>query len=639
MDHPDRPQRSGRILRTKTRSLKGPSVPPSSARKPERRVIPMAGPSESQARSASPGEVRGGRFLREAPTQATVMLPENLSPEARAIADLTRTFVTNRVLPRMAELEQKDLALLRSLFREAGELGILGVEVPEAYGGSGLGRVPAIAVAEALGPSGGFSVTHAAHSGLAMLPIAFFGTPEQKARYLPDLARGIRVGGYALTEPGHGSDALRGRTGARRTPDGGYVLHGEKQWITNSGIADLWVVFAHLEGSGLTAFLVERDTPGLTIGPEYEKLGIRSSSTRPLVLDDVLVPADHLLGEPGHGHRVAMSVLDVSRLNLGAAAVGTGKWLVREAVRFAGGRIQFGRPILEFGLIREKIARMEIRLWALEAAVYRTAGLIDRMQAEDPGGGVARAASEFALECAAVKVLGSEVLDFVVDETLQIHGGYGYMKDFPVERAYRDARISRIFEGTNEINRLTIAETMLRRSVEGETAPGSLPPGSGQEPDTTSGVADPRVSGRRALLPVSRLKEAFWLVAAPVLGLAEGRVDRLAEQEEEVLGSLADGVIAIYAAESAALRAEGRASSGGRERDPWADRLASEAVRDAASLLREAGGRILRHVTVGAVRREALERLDRRTALDPEDGIATLREIADRVSRAGGFVP
>lgn len=600
------------------------------------------GPEREQTRSDTPGRGQGavgGDFLWVDRSAEEIFLPEDLSEETRAIADLTHTFAQGRILPRMAELEHHDLALLKTLVGQAGELGILSVEIPAAYGGSGLGRVAATAVVEALAPTGGFAVTQAAHSGLAMLPIALFGTPTQRERYLPDLARGSKVAGYALTEPGYGSDALKGRTAAQETPDGGYRLTGQKQWITNSGIADLWVVFAQLADQGFTAFLVERDTEGLSTGPEYEKLGIRSSSTRPLILEDVKIPRDHLLGRPGRGHEIALSVLDVSRLNLGAGAVGSSKWLLQTAVNYAKGRMQFGRPIAQFGLIREKLARIEVRLWALEAAVYRTAGLIEGTVQENPDAGEAAAASEFALECAIVKVLGSEVLDFVADEALQIHGGYGYMVEYPVERAYRDARINRIFEGTNEINRLTIPETLLRRAARGRV------PLTRLRAELPREIADLRrptffdapLGAER--FAVSCAKKAFWLAAGLALDRIGGTPEALAE-EEETLGALADVSIAIFMAESALARAERscRKPSGHADQGPMARRLAALAIDEAVGTVAQAAERVISHTTTGDARLESLSLLRRLTRRDPTDGIDALRTVADLVLERGGFV-
>lgn len=591
--------------------------------------------------------VLGGSFLWEEKRPDDVLTPSDVPEEDRAIAELARTFIEEKVLPRMPELEHHDLDLLKRLMREAGELGLLGIEVPSAYGGSGLGRVSATAVVEAFAPAGGFAVTQAAHSGLATLPIALFGTPEQKDRYLPDLVTGARLAAYALTEPGYGSDALRGRTTARPANDGGYRLTGEKQWITNSGIADLWVVFAQLEGQGFTAFLVERDTPGLSTGSEYDKLGIRSSSTRPLILEDVYVPGDHLLGRPGRGHEIALSVLDVSRLNLGAGAVGSGKWLLAMAVDYAKGRIQFGRPIVEFGLIREKLARMQVRLWALETTVYRTAGLIDALGRTHPEIGEAGAAAEFALECAVVKVLGSEVLGGIVDETLQIHGGYGYMADYAVERAYRDARINRIFEGTNEINRLTIPETLLRRASRGRVPLAELRANLTRELGRFERPAFFDSGLDADAFSLSAAKKAFWLAASSALDRVSGGgnvTPEALEAEEEMLGSLADIAIAIYTAESALLRA--KRIAGGPDRDkapdpagaPWAERMANLAMDEAMTTVAREGQRVISHATSGDTRMTTLSLMRRLTARTPRDDIAELRKVADGVTEAGGFV-
>lgn len=586
----------------------------------------------------------GGAFLWEDLPSADVFLPDDLTAEDRAIGETTRTFIETRVLANMSVLEAHDLPLLGQLVKEAGDLGLLAVEVPTEYGGGGLGRVSATHVVEGMGPSGGFAVTQAAHSGLAMLPIALFGTPAQKARYLPLLASGTWVAGYALTEPGFGSDALRGRTAARPAPDGGYLLTGEKQWITNSGIASLWVVFAQLEGQGFSAFLVERDTPGVKTGGEYGKLGIRSSSTRPLILEDVHVPAANLLGTPGRGAEIALSILDISRLNLGAGAVGSGKSLLRMATRFAQERSQFGRPIADFGMIREKLARMQVRLWALETAVYRTAGLVDRAVDEGRVAGEAQAAAEYALECAIVKVLGSEVLDFVVDEALQIHGGYGYMTEYPVERAYRDARINRIFEGTNEINRLTIPETLLRRAARGRIPWQEIRRRVGEEIAAFHRPPFFDIPLARDRFAVHAAKLAFWQAAAAALERTGWSPDALAG-EEEMMASLADMAIAVYSAEGALLRAERRlhpegpeVSDTGEPSDRLPEVMARLTVIEALAQIRCAGERVLTHAVDGDAGLIQLSLLRRLTARDPFDEISDLRTVAAAVLANGGFL-
>ncbi|MDI3316988.1 MAG: acyl-CoA dehydrogenase family protein [Bacillota bacterium] len=575
----------------------------------------------------------GGGWLLGPVQPEEVRVPEELSPEQQALAEAAGEFVERQVLPHMGALEEHDQELLVELMHQAGEQGLLGLEIPEEYGGLGLDRTGATRVTEAVAPSGGFAVTHGAHVGIGSLPLVFFGSEEQKRRYLPRLASGEWIAAYALTEPGYGSDALHARTTARLSEDGtSYILNGEKQWITNAGIADLFTVFAQLEGAGFTAFLVERGFPGVSTGPEYEKMGLRSSSTRPLILQEARVPVENLLGEPGKGHRVALGILDIGRLNLGAGALGSSKRLVDIAARYALEREQFGRPIAEFGLIREKLAEMEARTWALEAMVYRTSGLIDaelrRSDATDP----AKATAEYALECAAVKVYGSEVLDYVVDEAVQIHGGYGYMREYEVERAYRDARINRIFEGTNEINRLTIPDTLLRRALKGRLPLMQVLQALQQEL--------PRL--RRPAFFDQPLEEESWRVEAlkkaslMVGGLAVERYGQALEEEEELLGSFADMLIETYAAESALLRARKRRASGGA--DALAEAIARLTVDRAARRVRDLAGRALAALYQGDELRLRLALVDRLAGREPIDEIGLRRQVAQRVLEARGYV-
>ncbi len=585
------------------------------------------------ARAAAIDAAAGGAFLFAAIAPAAVRMPEDRGDEERAIAALADDFVAREVRPALLALEGHDLGELRRLLGRMGELGLLGLGVPEAYGGLSLGLSAATLLSERLGPTGGVAVAHGAHAGLATLPLVFFGTDEQKRRYLPRLAAGEWIGAYALTEPGYGSDALNARTSARRSDDGGFVLNGEKQWITNAGIADLFTVFAQLEGQGFTAFLVESGFAGVSTGPEYDKMGLWSSSTRPLILHDVAVPAENLLGEPGRGHKVALGVLDINRLNLAAGGAGGARRLLDLAAAYAQGRIQFGRPIASFGLVREKLARIAVRTWALEACVCRVAGLIETAAAATAAGGgggdLAQAAARYAIECAIVKVLGSEVLAFAADEALQIHGGNGYMREYEVERAYRDARIQRIFEGTNEINRLTVVEVWARKVARGEIPLESLAARLGREIGQWRRPAffDRPLEEERFRIEGARRAAAF--VAARALEAIGPAADALVA-EEEVLGAIADMAIALFAGESALLRAEKLLAAGGGPEAAAGD-LASLAVDEAVTSLRAAAMRILCHVEHGDARLVAIATLARLTPASPLDSIAGYRRVAARV--------
>lgn len=406
----------------------------------------------------------GGGFLLQSPPPETVVTPEGFSEVHRLVARTVTEFVETEVEPHADELEHDAFPLVRQLLRRLGALGFLGVDVPERYGGSGADMVTSLIVSECLS-RGSFAVSFGAHTVIGTLPLVYFGTEAQKERYLPAMVRGDLIGAYALTEPGAGSDALASQTRAVLEPSGShYRLWGTKQFITNAGFADVFVTDAKVDGQHFTGFIVDRDTPGLLVGPEERKMGIRGSSTCSLTLEDARVPVDHVLGEVGGGHRVALNILNIGRLKLAAACLGAGKRALRHALRHSWERRQFGRPIGSFGLIQQKLAEMALRIYLLESLVYRTGGLVEHSRASRPP---AEALEEYAVECALAKVYGSEALDMVVDELVQIYGGYGYIEDYPAARAYRGARITRIYEGTNEINRLLVTGMLLRRAARG----------------------------------------------------------------------------------------------------------------------------------------------------------------------------
>src|SRR5438094_6661846 len=505
--------------------------------------------------------LRGGAWLLEPADPDAVFTPEKLTDEQRMIGDTAEEFVVKEVLPQLDQLEQKDWALARKLVQRCGELGLLGVDVPEAYGGVQLDKVTSILVSERLARSASFGAAFGAQANLTILPLVLFGTETQKQKYLPKLLTGEMVGAYALSESGSGSDALGAKARAKRNADGSFVLNGEKMWITNGGFADLFIVFAKLvddAGEHFTAFIVERAFSGVSSGKEEHKLGLHGSSTTPLILQDVRVPAENLLGEIGKGHKVAFNVLNFGRFKLGGMCSGGARGAIGESAKYAAQRKQFGHPIASFGAIRHKIGEMTARTYAVESLVYRTAGLIEArletMPHEATDGSAALAVlEEYAIEASIAKVAGSEALDFALDENIQIHGGHGYVKDYPAERHYRDARVNRIFEGTNEINRLLIPGMLAKRAAKNELPIIAAARALQDEllgPPATASFDDAPLAAERGAV------EAFKKAALMVLGLAmQTYRDKLAD-EQEVLMHLADMLIDVFSADSAVLRAQ-----------------------------------------------------------------------------------
>jgi alkylation response protein AidB-like acyl-CoA dehydrogenase len=493
--------------------------------------------------------LQGGSWLLSETTD--VFSPERLDDDHRLIAATAHEFMTNEALPALERLEQKDWALARELIAKAGNLGLVGSDVPEELGGVGLDKAASVIIGEAIGRSASVATTFGAQTGLAIIPILCFGSDEQKRKYLPGLASGEIVGAYALSESGSGSDALAARTRAARQPDGSFVLSGEKMWITNGGFADLFIVFAKIDGEQFSAFIVERGASGVSSGGEEHKMGLHGSSTTALVLQEVRVQADALLGEIGRGHKVALNTLNYGRFKLAAMCSGGAKMVLGEAAAYAASRRQFNAPIATFGAVRHKLGEMTARLYAVESALYRTTGLIEGSLSETRD--LPRALEEFAIEASALKVAASEMLDFVADENVQIHGGNGFVKDYPAERYYRDARVNRIFEGTNEINRLLVPGMLARRALKGTLpliaaakalheellAPPSLSP-----PVTSDGLA-----AERAM--VTGMKK----IGLAVLGTAMQTYGEDLADQQEVLSFTSDILMDVFVAESALIRA------------------------------------------------------------------------------------
>jgi alkylation response protein AidB-like acyl-CoA dehydrogenase len=472
---------------------------------------------------------RGAHWLFEPTARDSVFTPERISDEHRLIRQTADAFVANEVLPHLDRLDAKDWTFVRELVRNCAELGLVGTDVPEEYNGLGLDKISSLIVSESVGRLASWAVTFGGQTGLSITPLLCFGTPEQKQKYLPRLVSGEMVGAYALSETGSGSDALGARCRAARQPDGSYLLSGEKMWITNGGFADFFTVFAKVDGEAFTAFLVERSFPGVTTGNEEHKMGLHGSSTVPLILQEVRVPAENVLGEPGKGHKVAFNVLNYGRFKLGAMCSGGAKFVIAEAAKYASERRQFGKSIGEFGAIRFKLAEMTVREYAVESMLYRIAGLFDGSMASldsTPGNGMLAALEELAIEASITKVAGSEMFDYVVDENVQIHGGNGFVRDYAAERHYRDARVNRIFEGTNEINRMLIPGMIARRGRVRAI-----------EPDGT---------------PLGALRAASTMVLATAV---EKYGQKLADQQE-VLMFAADAIIDTFACDSVVVRAE-----------------------------------------------------------------------------------
>jgi alkylation response protein AidB-like acyl-CoA dehydrogenase len=504
--------------------------------------------------------ISGGSFLLETRRPDEVFTPEDFTEQQQLIGQTAEEFTVNEILPNIEKMEHKDFRISRALLKKAGDLGLTGVEIPEAYGGLEMDKVTAAVIADHIAQYAGFATTWGAHTGIGLLPLVYFGTEGQKKKYLPRLAAGEIVGAYALSEASSGSDALNCRARAQLSPDGKYyILNGEKMWITNAGFADLFTVFAKIDGEKFTAFLVEKTFPGFSIGGEEHKLGIRGSSTCPIILNDCKVPVENLLGEIGKGHIIAFNILNIGRFKLGAMCVGGGRVSLESAIGYAKQRKAFNKVIADFGLVREKIANMATLIYVGESLVYRTVGMMDGALGEvDKSGADAmketrKAIEEYAVECSIIKVWASEMVGYVVDETLQIYGGYGFVEEYPAERAYRDARINRIFEGTNEINRLIITGFLLKRAMSGQLP---LMPAIKKLMDEV--LSGPSMSEdlEGALADERKLVDQAKKLGLFASGAATQKYMQAIQDQQEIMGALADMTIETYAMESAVLRAQ-----------------------------------------------------------------------------------
>jgi alkylation response protein AidB-like acyl-CoA dehydrogenase len=584
--------------------------------------------------------VVGGSFLIEERTPEEVFTPEDFTEEHHMIADSARQFMDNEVRARHEELERKDYQLLRELVRKGAELGMVGVNVPEEYGGLGLDQVSGAIIGEYLGRSASYATTLGAQSGIGLLPILYYGTEEAKRKYLPKIVTGELITAYALTESGSGSDALAAKATARLSEDGShYVLNGEKMWITNGGFADVFVVFAKVDGDKFTGFVVERQD-GLTNGAEEHKMGINGSSTTALVLSDVKTPVENLLGEVGKGHKIAFNILNIGRFKLGAMCLGGIKLMIHEAVRYANERHQFGKSISSFGAIKTKLAEMAVRAWVGEALVYRTLGLIEgaihaTADASDPESKL-RAIEEYAAECSAIKVTLSEYCDFVADEMVQIFGGYGYSADYPAESAYRDSRINRIFEGTNEINRMLIPGMLMKRAMQGKLA---LLPAAQALMDEVLSPSLPSLDDDEGLLAEEvKLAKNAKKVALMVLGTAAQKYMAALAEEQEVLIGAADIIMDVYAMESAILRAQRLAAKEGEEAAGRHLDITRVFCQEAADRVETNARNTLAAIAEGDELRTLLAALKRFTKRTPANAVAARRRIADAMIEANRYV-
>ena len=595
----------------------------------------------------------GGSFLLETRLPAEVFTLEDLNEEQRQIAATAVRFAREEILPNVAAIEAKQPGVMAGLIRKAGELGFASVDIPEEYGGMGMDKTTSTLVTDHLSVLASFSTAFGAHIGIATLPLVWYGTEEQKQRYLPKLASGEWVGAYGLSEASSGSDAMNIRTRATLSPDGStYTLNGEKMWITNCGIASLYTVFAKIVdpatgGEKFSAFLVERDTPGLTVGAEEHKLGIRGSSTCPLVFADCKVPASNLLGEAGKGHHIAFNVLNVGRFKLGVACIGGARHALADMIHYAKERVAFGKPIAEFGLIQRKIAASATQLYAAESMAYRTVGLIDAAMAaltpeqiQSPRE-IQKRIEEYAVECSILKVYGSEMLTLVADELIATMGGYGYVEEYPAERTYRDARINRIFEGTNEINRLIITGWLMKRAMSGQLpllpaikklmVEVTQPPGF----ESSSDAGEPLAREAEVLAAVKK-------IALFSAGVASQRFMTGLQDQQEVMADLADIIMQVYALESALLRARKLAKQGSGNRGQGsgvqvAADMTGLLADESMALAEHASRRVLAACAEGDLLRTQLAILRRLARFTPTDAVALSRAVARHSIQLGHY--
>jgi alkylation response protein AidB-like acyl-CoA dehydrogenase len=585
--------------------------------------------------------ITGGSFLIEERTHADVFTPEDMTEEHRMIRETTRQFIENEVVPMIPDMEKHDWGIARRLIKEAADLGLLGANIPEDYDGVGLDQTSGVVIAEEMGRAGAFGTTFGSQVGIGTLPILYFGSEETKRKYLPKLASGEMCAAYALTESGSGSDALGAKTSARLSEDGThYILNGEKMWITNGSFADIFIVFAKVDGvkEKFSGFVVERQE-GLTNGAEEHKMGIKASSTTALVLSDVKTPVENLLGSVGDGAKIAFNILNIGRFKLGASAAGGMKLCIHHAVRYANERHQFGKPISSFGAIKHKLAEMAIRCWVGEAMTYRTVGMIesaiDTNADKSDGKAKLRAIEEYATECSMIKVALSEHLDYVVDEMVQIYGGYGYSADYPAEKAYRDSRINRIYEGTNEINRMLIPGTLMKRALAGRLA--LLPAAQNLMNEILSPSMASFDEDEQPLAAEMKLAQGAKKVALMTLGTAAQKYMMKLAEQQEVLLNIADIIMDAFAMESAILRTQKLIHTSGENASARYTDITRVYCNDAIERVETSAKNALAGITEGDELRTLLAALRRFTKHTPINAIEARQRIAETLITANKY--
>ncbi len=588
--------------------------------------------------SAAPKtKTTGGSFLLEDHNLDNVFTPEDFNEDQQMIAKLTDEFAVNELLPNVEKIEHKEWQVTRDLLKKAGEMGLTNADVPAAYGGSEMDKISSAIIADHMAKCGSFVVSMGAHAGIGTLPIVFFGTEAQKKKYLPNLAAGEIIGAYALSESTSGSDALNSRTKAVLSPDGkNYILNGEKMWITNAHFADLFTIFAKVDGEKFTAFLVEKDFPGFSVGNEEKKMGIRGSSTAPLILNDCKVPVENVLGEIGKGHIIAFNILNVGRFKLGAGCVGGARTSLQNAIAYAKERKAFGKTISDFGLIREKLAQMAVGIYAGESMVYRTVGMMENAmpEGEKSTEEIRKAIEEYAVECSIIKVWGSEMLDFVVDETVQVYGGYGFVEEYPAERAYRDSRVNRIFEGTNEINRLIITGWLLKRAMSGQLA--LLPAIKKTMDEVMAGPSGEELEG--TLAAERKLVENAKKLSMLIAGAASQKYMQKLADQQEIMGAIADMVIESFAIDSCLLRARKYVAANGEGKSALVIAMTQVYLEGAFARLEASAKKVIAAVAEGDMLRTQMAIVRRLAKHEPVNVIALQEKIASRVLETGKYV-